>query len=201
MSVLIRQPLDELVRVGAPGGVFDLRIGGVVTAVGDVVANRSVEEEDVLLHDRQQPSIRSQPKVANVGAVEQDPAPRGIVEPRHQVGDRRLAGAASADQRDDRTSRHDDVEIANHGPSLAVLELDVLEADLVDDGRRVAARRADRACPLSIASTSNTRSIAASDRCSSENELTMFQTGFSSRNVYHWNAMMSPIDARPMTLR
>ncbi len=50
----------------------------------------------------------------------------------------------------------------------------------------------------SIASTSNTRSIAASDRCSSENELTMFQTGFSSRNVYHWNAMMSPIDARPM---
>ncbi len=49
----------------------------------------------------------------------------------------------------------------------------------------------------SIASTSNTRSIAASDRCSSENELTMFQTGLSSRNVYHWNAMMSPIDARP----
>ena len=25
----------------------------------------------------------------------------------------------------------------------------------------------------------------------------MFHTGFSSRNVYHWNAMMSPIDARP----
>ena len=39
--------------------------------------------------------------------------------------------------------------------------------------------------------------MAASDRCSSENELTMFQTGFSSRNVYHWNAMMSPTDARP----
>jgi hypothetical protein len=36
-----------------------------------------------------------------------------------------------------------------------------------------------------------------SDRCSSENELTMFHTGLSSRNVYHWNAMMSPIDARP----
>ena len=29
----------------------------------------------------------------------------------------------------------------------------------------------------------------------------MFQTGFISRNVYHWKAMMSPIEARPMTLR
>src|SRR6185295_14642763 len=49
----------------------------------------------------------------------------------------------------------------------------------------------------SIPSTSNTRSIAASERCSSENELTMFHTGPSSRNRYHWNAMMSPIEARP----
>ena len=29
----------------------------------------------------------------------------------------------------------------------------------------------------------------------------MFHTGFSRRNVYHWNAMMSPIDARPATFR
>ncbi len=29
----------------------------------------------------------------------------------------------------------------------------------------------------------------------------MFQTGLSSRNVYHWNAMMSPIEARPVTFR
>ena len=49
----------------------------------------------------------------------------------------------------------------------------------------------------SMASTSNTRSMAASDRWSSENEFTMFHTGLSSRNVYHWNAMMSPTDARP----
>src|SRR5438270_508680 len=48
-----------------------------------------------------------------------------------------------------------------------------------------------------IASTSNTRSIAARDRCISENELTMFQTGLRSRNMYHWKAMMSPTVARP----
>ncbi len=45
-------------------------------------------------------------------------------------------------------------------------------------------------------STSNTRSMAARLRCSSENEFTMFHTGLSSRNVYHWKAMMSPMDAR-----
>ena len=94
-----------------------------------------------------------------------------------------------------------DVEVADHGPALAVLELDVLEADLPHD--RAARRRASGRSGLSssIASTSNTRSIAASERCSSENELTMFQTGFSSRNVYHWNAMMSPIEARPDEFR
>jgi hypothetical protein len=48
---------------------------------------------------------------------------------------------------------------------------------------------------------SKTRSIAASDRCSSENELTICHTGFSSRNVYHWNAMMSPTEARPWMFR
>ena len=100
----------------------------------------------------------------------------------------------------DRPAGHDDVEVAHHRPSLAILELDVLEPDLVHDARR--GRASGRSgLSSSIASTSNTRSIAASDRCSSENELTMFQTGLSSRNVYHWNAMMSPIDARPTTLR
>ena len=74
-------------------------------------------------------------------------------------------------------------------------------ADLVHDLRRVARVRPVRLVGSASPSTSNTRSIAASDRCSSENELTMFQTGFSSRNVYHWNAMMSPIDARPATFR
>jgi hypothetical protein len=43
--------------------------------------------------------------------------------------------------------------------------------------------------------------MAASDRCSSENEFTRFHTGFISRNVYHWNAMMSPTVASPITLR
>ena len=38
--------------------------------------------------------------------------------------------------------------------------------------------------------------MAASERWSSEKEFTMFQTGFISSIVYHWNAMMSPTEAR-----
>ena len=62
----------------------------------------------------------------------------GIVKARHQVGHRRLARAAAADQRDHRSAGHGDVEVAHHRPALAVLELDVLEPDLVHDARRVA---------------------------------------------------------------
>ena len=76
------------------------------------------------------------------------------------------------------------VEVANHRAALAVFELDVVKVDLADHAG--ASRASGRSgLSLSIASTSNTRSIAASERCSSENELTMFQTGLSSRNVYH----------------
>ena len=43
-------------------------------AVGDVVAHRAVEQEDVLLDDGQQVAIARQPEVADVDAVQQDPA-------------------------------------------------------------------------------------------------------------------------------
>ena len=87
------------------------------------------------------------------------------------------------------------------GTPFAIFELDVFEPDLVHDARRVDARPARSGLSASMPSTSNTRSIAASERCSSENEFTICQTGFSSRNVYHWNAMMSPIDGAPTRFR
>jgi hypothetical protein len=43
--------------------------------------------------------------------------------------------------------------------------------------------------------------MAASDRWSSENEFTIAHTGLSRRKVYHWNAMMSPMEARPARFR
>ena len=57
---------------------------------------------------------------------------------RHEIGDGRLAGAASPDQRHHRSGRHLHGEIAHHRPPLPVFELDVIELDLPDDPRRFA---------------------------------------------------------------
>ena len=140
------QPDDELVRVRAPRRVLDLGVRRVVAAVGDVVAHRAVEQEDVLLHDREQVAIRAQLEVADVGAVEQDAAARRIVEARDEVGDRRLARAAAPDERDDRSARHRHVEVAHDRLSRAVLELHVLEPQLAHDAPARRARRAGPAC-------------------------------------------------------
>ena len=80
-------------------GVFHVGVCRIVPSVGDVVAHRAVEEEDVLLNDRQQISIGAQSKVANVTAVEHDASARRIVEARYQVGDRGLPRPAAANER------------------------------------------------------------------------------------------------------
>ena len=63
---------------------------------------------------------------------------RGVVKAGHQVRHRRLAGAAAAHQRDHRSAGHDHAEVAHHRPAFAILELDVLEANLPHHARRVA---------------------------------------------------------------
>src|SRR5258706_14934268 len=46
--VAVGKPDNEFVGVGATGGVFNLLVGGIVAAVGDVVAGRSIEQKDIL---------------------------------------------------------------------------------------------------------------------------------------------------------
>src|SRR5262249_58782238 len=92
--VSLRQLNDDLVRIGPLRRVLDLFIRGIVPAVRDVVANRSVEQEDVLLDDRQQIAIGSQAKIANVGTVDQNAPACGIVKSGHKIGYRRLPCSA-----------------------------------------------------------------------------------------------------------
>src|SRR5438552_15369363 len=49
----------------AARGVLDVGVGGVVTPVGDVVAHRAVEQEDVLLYDGEEIAVRVQPELPN----------------------------------------------------------------------------------------------------------------------------------------
>src|SRR3954471_2053333 len=136
--IALRQAHDELVGVGTARGVCDDGVGRIVPAVRDVVAYGAVEEKDVLLHDCEQIAIAAQLEVADVGAVEENAATRGIVEPRDQVSHRRFSGAAAAHERDDRSSGYGDVEIAHHRLAFVILERDVLEAQLAHERRRLA---------------------------------------------------------------
>ena len=56
---------------------LDLGVGGVGPAVGEVLADRAVEEEDVLADEADRPAQRAAGQVADVDAVEQDAPPAG----------------------------------------------------------------------------------------------------------------------------
>ena len=49
--IALRQRHDELVRVGEPGRALDFLLGRAWLAVGDVLRQRAVEQDRLLLHD------------------------------------------------------------------------------------------------------------------------------------------------------
>ena len=60
--VAVGQTLDELGGVGGLGGLGDPRLGCPAIAIGDVLGDRAVEEEDILLDDAQQLGDSSRPR-------------------------------------------------------------------------------------------------------------------------------------------
>ena len=94
----VRQLGDHRRPAGPARRLLDLRLGGFEPAVGDVLADRAAEEEDILLHDADLAPQRGQRHVADVDAVDGD-APRvDLVEAGQQRADRRLAGAGRTDE-------------------------------------------------------------------------------------------------------
>ena len=69
-------------------------------------------------------------EVAHVVAVDEHRALGRVVEAREQPGDRRLAAAGAADERDRLARRQVQVEVLEHRPGLAVAEGDVAQLHL-----------------------------------------------------------------------
>ena len=115
--------------LAAAGGLLDPGPRGPAIAVGDVLGDRAVEEEDVLLDDSQQPAVALDLDFAQIDPVERDRARGRVVEPGDQVAERRLARSAAADQ-GDRLARLDlEVDVAQHLPAGSRIdEADVLRA-------------------------------------------------------------------------
>ena len=75
--------------------------------------------------------------VADVDAVDRDPAAGHVVQPGDQRGQRGLAGAGGADQRERLARAQVEVDVAQHrGVGAGEGEVDVLEAQVAQGGRR-----------------------------------------------------------------
>ena len=101
-----RHLLDELVRIGPYGGRDDLVARRAGPPVADVVRDGPAEKDRVLQHQANLTAERIQGQATDVGAVDAHLAGIGIVETGNQLGDRALAGAARADQRDHLAGTH-----------------------------------------------------------------------------------------------
>ena len=102
--VAVRQLLDELVCLRGLRRPLDLLVRGVEDAERDVLADGGREEEGILGDDADLAPERAARDVADVDAVDEHAALGRVVEARHERGERRLARAGVADQRD-RSSR------------------------------------------------------------------------------------------------
>ena len=126
----LRQAGDEAVRVGRPCGRFHLGVARVRLAEANVLRCRAVEEVGVLVDDAEARAQCSAVKRAQVLAAEQDSPALRVVEAHEQAQDRRLAGAARADDADPLARAHMEREPVVRGPpSAGIGEMHVLEGE------------------------------------------------------------------------
>ena len=107
----------------------------------EVLAHGGVEEVGLLRDDADGVGERVEGELAQVGAVDRHGALLGVVQPRGEVAERRLAGAGLTHQRGARARGDRDVDVAQR-PLVAVAEPDVVEAHLAADVVQLLASRA-----------------------------------------------------------
>src|SRR5205085_141509 len=127
--VLLGQLRDELRGAGEPGGLLDRGVVRVREGEADVLAHRVREEERLLEHERDRTPDVGQPQLPNVVAVEQDATAVGVVQAREQPGDRALARARRADERERLARRDLEIESVEDRRIALVSETHAFESD------------------------------------------------------------------------
>ena len=89
--VALRQLGDEVVCLSSPGRLFDLLAARVAAGVGDVLRDAGGEQEGVVADHRHRLADAADRYLADVGAVEQHLTLGGVVQPRDQRHQARLA--------------------------------------------------------------------------------------------------------------
>ena len=121
---------DELIGIGYACGALYLFLGGVAHAEGDVVVERVVEEDGLLVDIADELSQVVYAQVLDIDAVDEHLALLHIVVTGDEVEQGRLARAALSHDRDGLALGYDEVDVAQH-PLLVVAEGHVAELNLV----------------------------------------------------------------------
>ena len=125
---------DELVRADFTRRLLDLGVARVGSAVRDVVADGSREEERLLGHVPEPAAVRAQVELGDRRAVDQDLPAGDVVEARDELDDRRLPGAGLADQRNRLAGLDREVDAVHDlDAGVRVAEVHVVELDLTRD--------------------------------------------------------------------
>ena len=141
--VTVRQALDEPVKLGSLGRPHHVVHGRFVDPVGDVVPYSRREGEHILEHNADAAPQRIEGDFADVHAVDEDPARRGVVEAGQQVRDRALAGAGGANDGSRLTGPQLEAHVVQCRDIPAVFEGHRVEGD-ASPGRQVPGLPGDR---------------------------------------------------------
>lgn len=125
---------DEIVGFGGASGGFDFFAGGVGFAVGDVLADGAMEEEDILADEADRAAQGGVAEVGEGEAVEGDLPGNGIVEPEEEADDGGFSGAGGADNGVGFAGGDVHRNAFEDGGAFDVAECDVLEVDFALDG-------------------------------------------------------------------
>ena len=126
--VALGERRDEVVGLRGPRRRAHLLVGRLGLAEADVLGNRRTEQERVLVHDADVAAQVGELQVAHVLAVDEHRAAAGVVEARHEVGERGLAAPRVADERDRLAGRDLEAHASQYRP-VDVAEPDVVEGD------------------------------------------------------------------------
>lgn len=131
--VPVREGKDKLVGFGGAGGGFDFFGSCVGFAVGDVLADGAVEEEDILADKADCAAQGGVAEICEGEAIESDLAGKGIVEPEEEADNGGFSGAGGADDGMGFAGGNVHRNAFEDGGARDVAEGDVLEVDFALD--------------------------------------------------------------------
>src|SRR5262249_13674724 len=136
-AVALRETHDEVVGKSSFRGGFDALARNIREAVADVVPD-GIVKQDVFLGDHGDLlAERPDRQVANVKAVDANPAGREFVEAGDQIDERGFSSAARADERDDfALARYEANILENRRGFGGVGKAHVVENDFAGKGRQ-----------------------------------------------------------------